>query len=121
MAQDRDAEEDDEERQVEHASAGDHAADRTKHRFGHGHQSATHGREGRTRPDREPGQERDLLLVGLFELRITHAEDGEKGAQIQALVVKLGGDPDAAFFGAYRHSDGAAPAPEYPADDTDEG
>jgi hypothetical protein len=65
--------------------------------------------------------ERALLLAGLFELRITHAEDDEKGAQIRALVVKLGGDPDTALFGAYRHADGAGPVPEYPADDTDEG
>jgi hypothetical protein len=65
--------------------------------------------------------ERDLLLAGLFELRITHAEDDEKGAQIEALVVKLGGDPDTALFGAYRHSLEEAPVPEYPADDTDEG
>ena len=38
-----------------------------------------------------------------FELRITHAEDDEKGAQIVALVVKLGGDAghglNAAAFG----------------------
>ena len=32
------------------------------------------------------GEERDLLLAALFELRITHAEDDEKGAQIEALV-----------------------------------
>jgi hypothetical protein len=39
--------------------------------------------------------------------------------QIEALVVKLGGDPEAVFFGAYPDSLGAAPVPEYPADDTD--
>jgi hypothetical protein len=49
--------------------------------------------------------ERDLLLAALFELWITHAEDTEKAAQIEALVVKLGGDPDAVFFGAYPYSD----------------
>ena len=67
--------------------------------------------------------ERDLLLAALFELRTTHAEDNAKVAEIEALVVKLGGDPYTALFGAYRHSleDGAAPVPEYPADDTDEG
>ena len=41
--------------------------------------------------------------------------------QIEALVVKLGGDPDTALFGAYRHSLEDGPVPEYPADDTDEG
>jgi hypothetical protein len=65
--------------------------------------------------------ERDMLLAALFELRITHCEDDVKAAQIEALVVKLGGDPDTALFGAYRHADGAGPVPEYPADDTDEG
>jgi hypothetical protein len=43
-------------------------------------------------------EERDLLLAALFELRITHADDDEKAAQIEALVLKLGGDPDAVFF-----------------------
>ena len=32
--------------------------------------------------------ERDLLLAALFHLRIDHAEDDAKGAQIEALVVK---------------------------------
>ena len=53
--------------------------------------------------------ERDLLLAALFELRIAHADDGAKTAQIEALVLKLGGDPDTAFFGAYRHEGGAVP------------
>jgi len=65
--------------------------------------------------------ERNVLLAALFELRIAHADDEEKSAQIHALARKLGGDPDTAFFGAYRHEDGAAPAPEYPSDETDEG
>jgi hypothetical protein len=65
--------------------------------------------------------ERDMLLAALFELRITHAEDAKKAVQIEALVVKLGGDPNTALFGAYRHSLEDAPVPEYPADDTDEG
>ena len=64
-------------------------------------------------------EERDLLLAALFEMRIAHAERLE---QIDALVLKLGGDPDTAFFGAYRHERGAAPpVPEYPTDETDEG
>ncbi len=68
-------------------------------------------------------EERALLLAALFELRIKHAEDADKAAQIEGLVPKLGGDPDTAFFGVYRHSadNGAVPAPEYPADETDEG
>jgi hypothetical protein len=65
-------------------------------------------------------EERDLLLAALFELWITHAENG-KDAQVEALVVKLGGDTNTAFFGAYRQADGAAPVPEYPPDETDEG
>ena len=77
--------------------------------------------------------ERELLLAGLFELSVTRsAFDGDPDrdlipivaitpAQIEALVVRLGGDPEAVFFGAYPNSLGAAPVPEYPADDTDEG
>jgi hypothetical protein len=45
--------------------------------------------------------ERLLLLAALFDLHITYAEETEKGARIKTLVVKLGGDPDAALFGAY--------------------
>jgi hypothetical protein len=40
------------------------------------------------------GGEARTALAALFELRITHAEDTDKGAQIEALLVKLGGDPD---------------------------
>jgi hypothetical protein len=58
---------------------------------------------------------------GVVRTQITHAEDADKGAHIEALVVKLGGDPDTALFGAYSHVDGEPPVPEYPADDTDEG
>jgi hypothetical protein len=42
--------------------------------------------------------ERDLVLAGLFELWITHAQNGLKAARIKALIVKLGGDPDAVLF-----------------------
>ena len=40
-----------------------------------------------------------------------------------ALVVKLGGDPDDAMFGAYHddRADDELPVIEYPADATDEG
>jgi hypothetical protein len=44
--------------------------------------------------------ERDLLLAALFELRIAHAEYALQAADIEALVVRVGGDPDAVFFGA---------------------
>jgi hypothetical protein len=72
------------------------------------------------RDNRTPG-ERDLLLAGLFELRIAHAEYALQAADIEALVLKLGGDPEAVFFGAYEDTLGAAPVPDYPADETDEG
>ncbi|HEY7105251.1 MAG TPA: hypothetical protein VH986_02495 [Acidimicrobiia bacterium] len=65
--------------------------------------------------------ERDLLLAGLFELHLARPDDDEQAHAISALVVKLGGAPDTAFFGAYRHADGSVPAPEYPADESDEG
>ena len=45
-------------------------------------------------------EERDLILAGLFELTITYVEDGEKRERCKALARKLGGDPDAMFFGA---------------------
>jgi hypothetical protein len=45
-------------------------------------------------------EERALILAGLFELTITHAEDDDKRAEIKALVRKLGGDPEAMFFKA---------------------
>ena len=47
--------------------------------------------------------ERDLLLAALFHLRIDHAEDDAKGAEIEALVAKLD-DPQAVFFGGYADS-----------------
>jgi hypothetical protein len=53
--------------------------------------------------------ERDLLLAALFHLRIDHAEDNEKGAEIEALVAKLGGDPEAVFFGGYADTLGSVP------------
>jgi hypothetical protein len=43
--------------------------------------------------------ERDLILAGLFELTITYVEDDDKREQCKALAAKLGGDPDAMFFG----------------------
>jgi hypothetical protein len=68
-------------------------------------------------------EERNLLLAALFELSIHHAEDAGKVAQIEALARRLGGDPDTALFGAYRHvgSDSGVPVPDYPTDETDEG
>jgi hypothetical protein len=66
-------------------------------------------------------EERDLLRGALFDLRITHAIAGEKGAQIEALVAKLGGDPETALFGAFRDSREDGPVPDYPADESDEG
>lgn len=58
--------------------------------------------------------ERDLLLAGLFELWLTRSvfDDDPTARQrpigrishddIRSLVVKLGGDPDTALFGADR-------------------
>jgi hypothetical protein len=42
----------------------------------------------------------DLLLAGLFELRITCLENEQTCNAIAELVEKLGGDPSAMFFGA---------------------
>jgi len=42
--------------------------------------------------------ERNLVLAGLFELRITRLEDDDLCAAIDALAAKLGGAPDAMFF-----------------------
>jgi hypothetical protein len=42
----------------------------------------------------------DLLLFGLFELRITHLENDCRCAAIHALAARLRGDPSATFFGA---------------------
>jgi hypothetical protein len=44
-------------------------------------------------------EETALILAGLFELTITHVEDDEKRERCKALASKLGGDPDAMFFG----------------------
>jgi hypothetical protein len=44
--------------------------------------------------------ERNHVLSGLFELRITHLENDARCAAIDALAVKLGGDPSAMFSGA---------------------
>lgn len=44
-------------------------------------------------------EERDLLLAGLYVLRITDAMDGdEKRQAIEILARRLGGDLDATFF-----------------------
>jgi hypothetical protein len=43
-------------------------------------------------------QERNLLLSGLYHLSNAETEDAESSDQIEALVDKLGGDPDAQFF-----------------------
>jgi hypothetical protein len=43
--------------------------------------------------------ERDLVLAGLYVLRITEAMDGdEKREAIESLAERLGGDLDAMFF-----------------------
>jgi hypothetical protein len=47
-------------------------------------------------------EERRLILAGPFELTITHAEDDDKRERCKALARKLGGDPEAMFFGADR-------------------
>jgi hypothetical protein len=46
-----------------------------------------------------PDADRDLVLTALYELRIAHAEDSDRGARIEALVVKLDGDPNELFLG----------------------
>jgi hypothetical protein len=43
-------------------------------------------------------QERNLLLSGLYHLSNVQDEDPENVRQIDELVEKLGGDPDAMFF-----------------------
>jgi hypothetical protein len=43
--------------------------------------------------------ERALLLAGLFELHITHIENADRCAAIDALAAKLGGDPTAVLYG----------------------
>ena len=43
--------------------------------------------------------ERNLILEGLYVLRITRAEDGDEVREaIDALARRLGGDPEATFF-----------------------
>ena len=42
------------------------------------------------------------ILTGLFGLRITHLEDADRCAAIDALARRLGGDPTAMFYGAAR-------------------
>ena len=43
--------------------------------------------------------DRDLILAGLSELTTTRADD-ETWERCKALAAKLGGDPEAMFFGA---------------------
>ena len=57
-------------------------------------------------------EERDLLPTALFQLRIDCAEDDEKGVQIEALVVKLGGDPKGRVLRGYADSLDSEPVPE---------
>lgn len=81
-------------------------------------------------------EDRELILAALFSLWLTRSTfevdpdaDQMQFAHIQrdaivALVVKLGGEPDTALFGAYRHElpgSDSAPIPDYPADETNEG
>jgi hypothetical protein len=77
--------------------------------------------------------ERNLLLAALFELSLTrsafdHDPDAEQVPftrihhdDILSLVDKLDGQRDTALFGAFRDAWDDAPAPEYPAETTDEG
>jgi hypothetical protein len=44
--------------------------------------------------------ERDLILRGLFELTVTLVEDDDLRGRAKALAAKLGGNPDAMFYGA---------------------
>jgi len=44
--------------------------------------------------------ELDVLLAGLFELRVTLENSPTVGARIDQLVWRLGGDPEAPRFGA---------------------
>ena len=44
-------------------------------------------------------EERNLLLAGLYVLRITNAADGDEvQEEIEALAQRLGGDTKATFF-----------------------
>jgi hypothetical protein len=60
--------------------------------------------------------EQRTLLAGLFELSINRGPD----PAIEALVVRLGGDPNTVFFHPRRADEPIPPAPAYPADETDE-
>jgi hypothetical protein len=42
--------------------------------------------------------ERDLILAGLFELTITHAEDDELREEVRRGAIVLGGDPARCFW-----------------------
>ena len=44
-------------------------------------------------------RQRDLILRGVFELTITHAEDNQLRAEASLLDAGLGGDPEVMFFG----------------------
>jgi hypothetical protein len=45
-------------------------------------------------------RQRDLILRGLFELTVTFSDDDDLRAETKDLAGKLGGDPEAVFFGA---------------------
>jgi hypothetical protein len=44
-------------------------------------------------------QDCDRILRGLFELTVTYYEDDDLRDEVKALAAKLGGDPEAVFFG----------------------
>lgn len=44
--------------------------------------------------------DRNLILLGLFELTITHVENDGLREQAKELAVTLGGDAEAMFYGA---------------------
>jgi len=44
--------------------------------------------------------EHELILAGLFELRITRLEDDHLCADLDTLAAKIGGDPGDLFYGA---------------------
>jgi hypothetical protein len=69
-----------------------------------------------------PG-ELNLVLAGLFELHITRAEEEQTRAAIRDLVSKIGGDPEAPFFGAFakNHPQNNASALDDPAHQIDGG
>ncbi len=60
-------------------------------------QEAVRHAPGRVELDDE---ERSLILSGLFELTFTRLEDDALRRNAAALAAKLGGEPDAVFFGA---------------------